>query len=187
VGYASAGFDTRRWIVSDAVAVNGKRAGSGLFATIVGTAKTNVRAIDLSSYLRTDMIETQLDSYREAGGSTLALAYDSATLHAAVFTLGGTISYPMEMSVGRLAPGLRMEFQTHRYRDLSQGMHYADEPNGTRYTMFQPSSNQDVATIGAGVRFMTGRHTSAGLEYQAGYSAGDVVGRNLRGSLAIQF
>lgn len=139
---ASADFDTQRWIVSDAMAVNGNRAGSGMFAAIVATATANVNAFDLSSYLRTDLMATRLNGYQETGGSTLTLAYDSATQHTSVFTLGSTIAYPMDVGIGQLAPNLRVEFQTHRYSDLSQGMHYADEPNGTRYTMFQPSSTR---------------------------------------------
>ncbi len=187
VGYASTDFDTQRWIVSDAVAVNGNRAGSGMFAAVVATAKANIRAFDLSSYLRTDLIEARLNSYQETGSSTQALAYDSATLHASVLTAGATISYPMDVAVGRLVPNLRMELQTHRYSGLSQVVHYADDPGGTNYTMFQPSSNQDIAAVGAGIRLVTGRRLSAGLEYQMGYVGGDVVGRSLRGSAAIQF
>jgi uncharacterized protein with beta-barrel porin domain len=186
VGYAGAGFDTRRHVTPGAQFVHGNRDGSILFASATLTREERYGALKAAPYLRLDVKHIMLNGYQEQGSDVWALAYDKLETTRVSGIAGLRMSYPMKMEWGVLTPMLRLEYASVFNGSYSQTLRYADQFGGPVYTLTGSTPGRNAFSAAVGLKAVTEKNVTGDFEYQFTGGSG-VTSHAVRGAVRLGF
>ncbi|MBC2379941.1 autotransporter domain-containing protein [Pseudomonas sp. WS 5106] len=179
LGYQRLSFDTRRYITDNGGRAKGDRDGKQLFASLAAGYEYHKGLWLLNPYLRLDVADARLDSYKENGDSLYALYYSQQTVKTSSSSLGLRSQYAFTSTLGELTPSVRLEFQ-HDFQGAGDAsMRYADFSGGQQYHAKLDALGQDRGLLGLGLGLRTTSNWSLRMEYQFTLSSGDQQAQSL--------
>ena len=179
LGYQRLSFDTRRYITDNGGRAKGDRDGKQVFASLAAGYEYRKGLWLLNPYLRLDVADARLDSYKENGDSLYALYYGQQTVKTSSSSLGMRSQYAFTSRLGELTPSLRLEYQ-HDFQGAGDAsMRYADFSGGQQYHAKLDDLGQDRGLLGLGLGLRTASNWSLRMEYQFTLSSGDQQAQSL--------
>ena len=186
-GYQSMSFDSRRFVTDDGSYLTGHRHANQFFASISTGYEYRKDAFQLTPYGRLDLASGTLDGYMENGGSVYALSYRRETVKTTTGSLGLRMNYQCVVSMGTLAPQLRLEYQHDFQGSTNATLSYADLLSGPIYRTSVIGLNQNRMLFGIGANLQTWKGLNFRLEYQTQFGTGSETDRSILLNLQKKF
>ncbi|WP_083300781.1 autotransporter outer membrane beta-barrel domain-containing protein [Jeongeupia sp. USM3] len=126
LGYGWLNFDVDRYITGNGRFASGSRDGNQLFGLLAAGYEYRNGTWLVSPYGRVDLMSATLDAYTESAAGLSALSYGEQTVRMTTGKLGLRGETSFDVSVGRLTPRMRIEYQ-HQFEGGDDArMGYAD-------------------------------------------------------------
>ena len=187
LGYGAAAFDTRRFIPTDTIFVNGKRHGTEVYGSLALTSEQKWGALKFAPYARVDFTRVSLGQSTETGSDIWALTYGRLRQTSITGVLGLRARYPILMTWGTLTPTARLEYRHAFDGSYRQGLNYADQPGGPYYVLDDRARARDLFSSSLGLSAQTLTGLSADFEYQLNISPQKVQSQTVRARVSVGF
>jgi hypothetical protein len=163
-GYGDASMDNRRWIDADNSWVHGVRHGSSWFGSLAMSAPVQSNSYRLEPYVRSDLVQSTLNPYSEAGATQLAMNYGGMYDSSSTVSAGalGLRDFPMAGHV--LTPVIGLKYQRLLNDATPANLYFADLGPANPYSLTLGSAPQMVTTRQIGLRY----RDSLGLQGEIG-------------------
>jgi large repetitive protein len=186
-GYATLGFDTRRWIDVDSTLVGGSRSGGGAFGSLAIGPELKWGAVKWSPYIRGDFLAARLNGFVEQGISNQSLTFGRMDFNSTSAVLGLRGSFDIMMQWGVLTPNMRLEYRHVLDGGFNQAMWYSDIGPSFTYNFAQDATTRNLFTTTVGLRSRINPGVTLDLEYGATASWTSAPVQTLRGALRLAF
>jgi large repetitive protein len=186
-GYASLGFDTRRWISVDSTLVGGSRSGGGAFGSLAIGPEMKWGAVKWSPYIRGDFLAARLNGFVEQAVSNQSLTFGKMDFNSTSAVLGLRGSFDIMMQWGVLTPNLRVEYRHVLDGSFNQAMWYSDIGPSFTYNFVQDATTRNLFSTTVGLRSRINPGITFDVEYGATASWAAAPVQTLRGALRLAF
>ena len=172
VGYGALNFNTDRYVLSANDFARAQRKGSQVFSSLAAGYEYRADGFLVSPYGRIDLVTSRLAAATETGGGSNALIYSSQNWNTSQGAIGLRTESSYLTDSGWLLPHARIEYQHSIEEGQQASMVYADQPNGSLYSVYPASVNANSLTLGLGSDFELSSGLKLGFEFQSLRSVG---------------
>lgn len=172
LGYGVLSYDNQRFVSAIGELASSHRRGDQFFGSLTAAYEFRAEGFLFSPYGRVAFAHTRLDSVTERGVGAFALnlGEQSATSRQIAFGLRAEATHQTDF--GLLLPHARVEAQYGVDRDGSTVLHYADQLNGTGYSLGATTTNRHGVVFGLGSDLVFWNGLKLSIDYQTLRSPG---------------
>ncbi|HSI43009.1 MAG TPA: autotransporter domain-containing protein [Methylotenera sp.] len=182
LGYGELDFDNKRYANG---LLAGQRSGYSYFGGLKASQAYQIGRIKIQPYLKTDLSQIKLDSYKERGFIS-AVAYNQSTINSNSLSTGMNLSYSKCLNYGVLMPTMKLEYTKNNQGDMQQGLAYAD--NGEDYSRLSLTSRpNEYGIFGIGMNYFNKSNTGFNINYAYSQGSNSYQSNHLDAKLSIPF
>ena len=171
-GYGLLKYKSNRFVASVNSFAEANRDGDQWFGSIAAGYEYRQNGFLLSPYGRLDVSLDHLDPATESGAGLNALHYSKQNSHSEQIAFGVRTEATHQSEIGVILPHARLEYQYGIESNGKTTIHYADQPNGTAYSLTAPSFNRNSLVFGVGSDFLLRGGVKLSFDYQTQRSIG---------------
>ena len=187
VGYGALNFNTKRYVLPMDDFASAQRTGNQTFSSLAVGYEHRTKGFLVSPYGRIDLVNNRLAEGTETGAGTYALQYSSQSWNTSQGVVGLRSESSYQTDVGWVLPHVRIEYQRNIENGEQANIVYADQPNGTRYSVFPATTNTNSVAAGLGSNFEFDNGLKLGIDYQVMRSVGAVGSAGTEKNHALMF
>jgi hypothetical protein len=161
-GFGDSAFDSTRAAANGGQGY-GRRRADQRFVSISAGRRFATAGWQMRPYTRVDHVRAALRSMTESGSSTDALSLSEETVPSLKLVAGATAETSLSTPLGVLLPRTSLEYRRELERSDAGSVRYADDPNGTSYSVVPNGLERDSATLGLGANLFLVNRWNLGL------------------------
>ncbi|MBM3116683.1 putative Ig domain-containing protein [Jeongeupia naejangsanensis] len=188
LGYGWLSFDVDRYITGNGGFASGSRDGNQLFGLLAAGYEYRNGNWLVSPYGRVDLMSATLDAYTESAAGLNALSYGEQKVRMTTGKLGLRGETSFDVSVGKLMPRVRIEYQ-HQFEGSDDArMGYADlAAYGLGYVAHLVPMEQNQWIIEVGGKLALRDELTLSLDYSSTLNNGSGYEQAIRLMLGMPF